>query len=652
MSRSMILSNGELAVTMDARGQVRDIYYPHVGQENHVRGHYLHRVGVWVDGAISWISGSDWSVVVSCENDALASNIIARNDTLQIELLFTDVIYNEQPVLVRRIRITNGADRSREIKLYFGQQFEIYKAHGGDTAFFDPESHSIVHYKGKRAFLMSGNLDGEQFQDYATGRAGYNNQEGTHRDCDDGKLSQNAIEHGPADSVIGFYATYAPRQSRVCHYWLLAAHSIQDARTLDKDIRQKTASHIVLSTREYWRAWINTYTTDLSRLSSVQSALYTKSMMYVRAHLDAQGGIIASLDSDMLQWGFDTYAYVWPRDAAYAATMLDMVGDTSAAKRFFKFCARAISPDGYFLHKFWADGSFGSSWHPWIKDGHPQLPIQEDETAIVVVALYNHFQHSRDLEFLEAMFDTLVKRPVEFMIKYRDLRTNLPLPSYDLWERKRGTSTYTSASVYGALVAASEMAIILGKEDVAAEYISVAKKIQEGILEHLWDEKEGYFINMINDGEGGIERDRTVDISSVYGIMQFGVLDISDKKLVRAWKKSIAVLTHDIAAGGVARFENDEYFRIDSNAPGNPWVLTTLWYAEYCIRTAKSAADLKQATDIFDWVALHAQPSGVLSEQLNPYTGEQVGATPLAWAHAAYVMTVQAFLRQSIIIKK
>ncbi|MDB5188185.1 MAG: glycoside hydrolase 15-related protein [Candidatus Kaiserbacteria bacterium] len=652
MSRSMILSNGELAVALDSVGQVRDIYYPHVGQEDHVRGHYLHRVGVWVEGVMSWISDPDWSVVVTCENNALASSIIARNNNLQIELLFTDIIYNEQPVFVRRVRVTNGADRIREIKLYFGQQFEIYKAHGGDTAFFDPESHSIVHYKDKRAFLMSGNLDGEQFQDYATGRAGYNNQEGTHRDCDDGMLSQNAIEHGPADSVIGFYGQYAVGQSRVCHYWLLAAHSIHEARALDHSVRQKTASHIVLSTREYWRAWIKTYTTDLSKLSSVQSQLYTKSLMYVRAHLDGQGGIIASLDSDMLQWGYDTYAYVWPRDAAYAATMLDIVGDTSAAKRFFKFCARVISADGYFLHKFWADGSFGSSWHPWIKDGHPQLPIQEDETAIVVVALYNHFQQSRDLEFLEAMFDVLVKKPAEFMIHYRDGRTHLPFPSYDLWERKRGTSTYTSASVYGALVAASEMAKILGKSDLEVQYLTVAHEIRAAILEHLWDEEKGVFINMITHTGEKMEYDRTVDISSVYGLMKFEVLDVHDDRMIRAWNTSIKILTKNILAGGVARFENDEYFRIDSTAPGNPWVLTTLWYAEYIIRSAENIADMKKATDIFDWVVLHAQPSGVLSEQLNPYTGEQVGATPLAWTHAAYVLTVQAYLECMLHLKK
>jgi len=53
MSRSFVLSNGELCVALDHHGLVRDLYYPHVGLEDHVRGHYIHRIGVWVDGQMS-----------------------------------------------------------------------------------------------------------------------------------------------------------------------------------------------------------------------------------------------------------------------------------------------------------------------------------------------------------------------------------------------------------------------------------------------------------------------------------------------------------------------------------------------------------------------------------------------------------------------
>ena len=646
MARSIVLSNGELCVALDKFGEVRDLYYPHVGYEDHVRGHYLHRVGVWVDGSISWLSDDPaWEISISCEEEALASAIVARHPRLQVELSFKDIVYNEKPVFIRRVTVTNQADRAREIKLYFGHQFEIYKAHGGDTAFFDPASHSIIHYKGHRVFLISARLDGNPFGDYATGRTGFNNQEGSHRDADDGVLSQNPIEHGPVDSVIGLYGAYAPGQARTAYYWLAAAKSIAEAHDLNAYIVMKSPEHLLRTASNYWRAWVNAYEWDFQGLSTEHIALFKRSLMYVRAGVDVSGGIIASVDSDMLQYGYDTYCYVWPRDSAYTTIALDRAGDTNVARRFFEFCHDVISDEGYYLHKFLPDKSFGSSWHPWIKDGKPQLPIQEDETALVVYALYEHYKKSRDLEFIETMFNALVEKSADFMVKYRDPETHLPLPSYDLWERKRGTSTFTSSAVYGALIAAAELSNVLGKERHEARYRQAALEVREGILKYLWDERNATFVNMVDrDKDGALVYDKTIDISSVYGVFAFGILPPNDPKLSRAWDRSVRELSQGISTGGIARFENDDYYRIEGPSTGNPWFITTLWYAEYLTAIAKTNTDLDRVREIFSWVTRHAQASGVLSEQLHPQTGEQVGATPLTWAHGEYVTAVLKYL--------
>ena len=76
----------------------------------------------------------------------------------------------------------------------------------------------------------------------------------------------------------------------------------------------------------------------------------------------------------------------------------------------------------------------------------------------------------------------------------------------------------------------------------------------------------------------------------------------------------------------------------------NPWITTTLWYAEYLIANAKKEKDFDRVREIFGWVVKHAAPSGVLSEQLNPRTGKEISATPLTWSHAAYVSAVLKYL--------
>jgi hypothetical protein len=49
MPRDIPVGNGSLLVNFDRSYQLRDLYWPHVGQENHTAGHPF-RFGVWVDG--------------------------------------------------------------------------------------------------------------------------------------------------------------------------------------------------------------------------------------------------------------------------------------------------------------------------------------------------------------------------------------------------------------------------------------------------------------------------------------------------------------------------------------------------------------------------------------------------------------------------
>ena len=210
MFRSIVLSNGELCIALDRFAEVRDVYFPHVGLEDHVRGHYLHRIGVWVDGSISWLSQDrGWEISISCEEEALASIIIARHARLQIDLAFKDIVYNGKPIFIRRVKITNGSDRTRDIKLYFGHEFELYKSHGSDTAYFDPIAHAIIHYKGRRVFLIQSSLDGVDFQDYATGLAGFKGHEGTHRDAEGISEGRHSFaDTCPSGFVVGLHAPF------------------------------------------------------------------------------------------------------------------------------------------------------------------------------------------------------------------------------------------------------------------------------------------------------------------------------------------------------------------------------------------------------------------------------------------------------------
>ena len=69
MSRSLVLGNGSLLVCYDEWAQVRDFYFPHVGLENHVGERLMHRIGVFVDGTMHWLSGGGFDIRITYEFD-------------------------------------------------------------------------------------------------------------------------------------------------------------------------------------------------------------------------------------------------------------------------------------------------------------------------------------------------------------------------------------------------------------------------------------------------------------------------------------------------------------------------------------------------------------------------------------------------------
>jgi len=645
MARSLVLGNGNILVCMDKQAQVRDLYFPYVGLENHVGGQHKHRVGVWVEGKMRWLD-NNWDIKIQSEDNALIGNISARNNELGIELHFSDTVYNEKNIFIREITVKNLTDRRREIKLYFAHEFEIYESKRGDTVYFDPIRHTIIHYRGLRVFLINGQMDGKSFNDYTTGIFNIDGKEGSYKAAEQGKLPKNPIEHGPTDSVIGFDINLNSHETKTIYYWMTIAKSIPEADELDNYVLNKTPLYLMNTTRDFWNAWVNRYNYNFHLLNDATVALFKKSLFVIRAHSDNHGAILASGDSGMLQFGKDSYGYSWPRDGAVSAFALDLTGNTNISRRYFQFCNATLSNDGFLLHKYCPDKSLGSSWHPWIHDGEIALPIQEDATAVVICALWNHYQISKDIEFIESIYNSFIKKASEFLLIYRDKTTRLPKPSYDLWEEKYGISTHTTALVIAGLIAASNFAQILGKKRSEERYREEANEIREKLITYLFDEKEGYFYKMLNVKNNQIINDKTLDISGFYGLFAFNVLDINDEKLTRFANVIKERLFCNTPIGGFGRYEGDAYFRqrYDLNVPGNPWVITTLWMAQYYIAKAKTETDLKEAQRLIDWTIDRALESGLLAEQFNPYNGNPLSATPLTWSHAEFVITVIRYL--------
>lgn len=647
MPRSLVLGNGNILVGLDRNGEVKDFCFPYVGLENHVAGHHAHRIGVWTENRFSWIDDGAWEIAVDCAGETLAGNTTAKNRGLGIELNFNDVVYNEKNIFLRKVTVKNLADRKRTVKLYFHQQFELYQSHPGDTGYFDPLRHVLIHYKGRRVFLVNTWTENRSFDDYVVGLYELEGKESTYKDAEDGALEKNPIEHGRVDSTVGVYLDFEPKSEKIVYYWLAVGTSVKEVNDLSGYILERSPEHLLRTTQDFWHAWVNKQNLSFYGLDSKIVNVFKKSLVFMRSHVGENGAVIASSDSDMLQHGRDTYSYVWPRDGAYAAMALDKAGDSPIAQKFFEFCNDTVSDDGYFMHKYRPDKSLGSSWHPWVRDGKPELPIQEDETALVIYALWQHYEASKDLEFVESVYNSLIKRSAEFMIGYRHRETGLPYPSYDLWEEKYGISTFTAGAVCGALTAAGRFARLLGKTASFETYEKAAAEIKHAVVKYFYSDDRKMFSKLAKpEKNGGLSYDETLDMSSIYGVFAFGVLPPDDERVRASIKTVEEELVVKTSVGGVPRYAGDRYYKVAEGVPGNPWIITTLWLAQYYIAAARTEKELEPAKRWLSWAARYAMPSGVLSEQIHPLTGEQISAAPLTWSHAEFIITVIKYLEK------
>jgi glucoamylase len=654
MPRDLPVGNGQMLANFDSCYFLRDFYFPHVGQENQTLGHPS-RFGVWVDGCFAWLDAPGWERRLDYLPDTLVTDVRLRHPGLGLELECHDAVDFHLPVYVKQVIVRNQSDREREVRLFFHHDFHLYEVGIGDTAYYEPVNDVLIHYRARR-YLAIRALPADSssgFYQFATGIKELPGKEGTWRDAEDGELGGNAITQGSVDLTFSMRRSIPPGESATFCYWISAGHDYWSVRDLTRAVAAEHPECLLHRTANYWRSWVHG-ADRLEGLTDAHRDLFRRSLLIVHTQIDNGGAILAANDGDTIVQYPDTYSYMWPRDGALVAAALDDAGFPEVTRRFFRFCKQLMPPTsyyppGYLLHKYNPDGSLGSSWHPWLKGGRPQLPIQEDETALVLWALGRHYHRYRDLQFVSEIYEPLVKPAARFLCQYREPHTGLPKESFDLWEERYGIFTFTTCAVIAGLKAAAEFAGIFGEEELVQEYHAAADGFRAAMERHLYAEDLGRFLRMVevNADTGEITRDLTVD-SSLCALFLLDTFSPDDPRVagtVNAVRDCLAVRT---PVGGISRYQSDTFQRIGDEwerVPGNPWYICTLWLADWLIGVATRTEDLEPARAILDWAAGHTLPSGVMAEQLNPYTGAHVSVAPLTWSHATYIQTALRFSR-------
>src|SRR2546428_3090335 len=159
MPRDLPLGNGDYLVTFDSRYQLRDIYFPNVGQENHTVGDPS-RFGLWVDGSFGRTGDDGWDRTITYEHETLVGDTTLVHPKLGLSLRFRDAVDFDRNIYFKEVAVEDALGRERQVRFFQHFDAHLYGNDTGDSAYYDPRSQAVVHYKGRRHFLISGSSGG------------------------------------------------------------------------------------------------------------------------------------------------------------------------------------------------------------------------------------------------------------------------------------------------------------------------------------------------------------------------------------------------------------------------------------------------------------------------------------------------------------
>ena len=147
MPRDLPIGNGNVLINFDKQYRVRDIYYPHVGQENQTVGRVNH-FGVWVDGQFAWVQDG-WQLERKYCKETLVTDVLLRHDKLKLEIVVHDMVDFFSNFFLRELHVKDLSGKARDVRIFFHQDFSIAENDVGDTAFYDPRTLTLPPFSGQ-----------------------------------------------------------------------------------------------------------------------------------------------------------------------------------------------------------------------------------------------------------------------------------------------------------------------------------------------------------------------------------------------------------------------------------------------------------------------------------------------------------------------
>ncbi|MEO8580140.1 MAG: glycoside hydrolase family 15 protein [Gemmatimonadales bacterium] len=373
--------------------------------------------------------------------------------------------------------------------------------------------------------------------------------------------------------------------------------------------------HFADETASHWREWVRMLAIPFEWQDAVIRAAITLQLNV----FEDTGAIVAAVTTSIPEspnsgrnWD---YRFCWIRDAYFVVNALNRLGATRTMERYLAFILNIVADaeDGTLKPLYGINGrrvpdertaaclAGYRSMGPVRVGNQAYVQVQHDVYGAAILAAPHVFFDRRLVrrgdETLFPRLEALGEQAVKLFDK----------PDAGIWELRGSLRVHTFSSVmcWAGCDRLSRIAAHLGLADRAGYWRSHADRMHQVISERSWSEKLNAFVGTF-DGDN-------LD-ASLLRLHEVGFLAADDPRFAG----TVAAIERDLKRGDFI-FRYSE--RDDFGTPENAFLVCTFWY----INALAALGRRDEARSLFENVLAHRNQHGLLSEDIDPGTGELWG---------------------------
>jgi len=332
------------------------------------------------------------------------------------------------------------------------------------------------------------------------------------------------------------------------------------------------------------------------------------------------------------------YRYAWIRDASLTLNALYIGSCSDEAEEFVSFMTSSAGGGASLQIMYGIRGEHDLTERelPHLRGWRDSSPVRVGNGAWSQTQLDVYGELLDALHLYREQLGELHPEIQEFAARLADAAAERwSDKDAGMWEMRGEPRHHLSSKVlcWVALDRAVKLAPALGEFAKEDEWAAERDRVRDEILERGWSETRGAYTQSFESDE--------LDAAALL-MPIVGFLPATDERM----RSTIEAIARELSEGGlVLRYRNEVGLNADGlEGEEGTFVICSFWLVS-CLAKAGEQA---RAEQLFDRLAGYANDLGLLAEEIDTATGEQLGNFPQAFSHIGLITAANGLDRRTV----